>query len=102
MMDQSSSAEKPEKSPPLVSDKNRDKMASSDWEFSDALLNVMSSPEPLNLLSALEVLSATALNSACCFHHFLTMDSLAPTSKAAWPFPFSSASAITFHLNSES
>ena len=54
MMDQSSSAKKPEKSLSLVSDRTRDKMASSDWEFPDALQSVMSS-ESLDSSSALEV-----------------------------------------------
>ena len=42
----------------------------------------------------------------CCqilrFHHFLTMDSFTPTSKAARWFPFSPTSIITFYLNSTS
>ena len=45
---------KPEKSLSLVSERNRDKMALSDWEFLDALLRVTSS-ESLVSLSALGV-----------------------------------------------
>ena len=55
MIDQSSSAAKPEESFSSVSDRNRDKMASSDWEFPDMLPNVTSSSELLNSLSTLEV-----------------------------------------------
>ena len=54
MMDPSSSAPKsPEKAFCTVSDKNRDKMASADWELLDVLLNVTSSSESLDSLSAL-------------------------------------------------
>ena len=54
MMDQSSSANKKEKSLSLVSDRTRDKMVPSDWEFPDRLQSVMSS-ESLDSSSALEV-----------------------------------------------
>ena len=57
MVDQSSSAEKTEKSLSSVSvcDRNRDKMATSEWEFLDALSSMMSSSESLDSSSALEV-----------------------------------------------
>ena len=55
-MDQSSSVEKLEKSLSSVSDRNRDKMALSDWEFPDASPSVMSSFYSLNLSSANSIL----------------------------------------------
>ena len=54
MMDQSFLAEKPEKPLSSESGRNRDNIASSDWEFLDALLS-MSSLESLDSLSALEM-----------------------------------------------
>ena len=54
-MYQNSLAEKPEKSLSLLSDRNRDKMASTDQEFPVAVLNLMSSQESLDPSSALEM-----------------------------------------------
>ena len=57
-MDLSYSAEKPEKSLSSVSDtsdRNRDKMALSDWEFLDALQSMTPSSESLDSSSALEM-----------------------------------------------
>ena len=51
----SSSAKKLEKSLSLVSDRKRDKMASSDWEFPDALPSMTSLLESLNSSSAVAV-----------------------------------------------
>ena len=52
-MDLSSSAEKPEKSLSLMSDRNRDKKALSDWEFLVTKRDVII--KSLDLWSALEV-----------------------------------------------
>ena len=63
MTDQSSLAEKPAKSLFSMSDRNRDKIALSDWKFPNALPSMTSSSESLDLLSALEVFSATKISA---------------------------------------
>ena len=51
-----------EKSFSTASNRNREKMALSDWELLDALLSMMSSSESFDLLPALEV-------SKFCFNY---------------------------------